>query len=217
MAITLTTTNFTIDISTYDFVPVSPFIITFYKIWLKLFLFFTTITYTICLYVQLRHTPTVMGIYKYFMMWNSNQAFLTIVYLNLAELESILPCPVVLITGPVKLIGNLGKPVEFFLITVFILNLVSYMCVESAMFLYRYSQLSDNWLQQYITKHKYALPCNIGSETVGTIMIMGPLWSYYDGSEVIKEIFGKVIKRAGVLEDATPIGLLVNLNILVPI
>uniref|UniRef100_A0A914DWB8 Uncharacterized protein n=1 Tax=Acrobeloides nanus TaxID=290746 RepID=A0A914DWB8_9BILA len=149
-----------------------------------------------------------MGNYKKFMIWNSSQAMTTIFALNAAELDSIFPYVVLIITGPARYLANLGKPLEMVLISAFIFNVIAYNYVASVMFLYRYVQLTENWLHKYITQDKYALPCNLISETLGTIIVLVPGIGYFDGSAAIKEALGDVIKQETDLEDATAIGFL---------
>uniref|UniRef100_A0A914CTJ4 Uncharacterized protein n=1 Tax=Acrobeloides nanus TaxID=290746 RepID=A0A914CTJ4_9BILA len=151
-----------------------------------------------------------MGNYKKFMIWNSSQAMTTIFALNAAELDSIFPYAVFIITGLARYIANLGKPVEMALVSVFIFNIIAYNYVASVMFLYRYVQLTENWLHKYITQDKYALPCNLISGTLGTIIVLVPGIGYFDGNAAIKEVLGDVIKKETDLEDATAIGFLVR-------
>jgi hypothetical protein len=198
------------NITTYDFLPLPPALMIFYKIWLKIFFVFTSITCSLCLYTQIFHSPKVMGNYKKFMIWNSSQAMITIFALNAAELDSIFPYAVMIITGPVRYLANLGKPFEMFLASVFMFNIIAYCYVASVMFVYRYVQLTENWLHKYITQDKYALPCNLISETLGTVFILVPAIGYFDGSAAIKEVLGDVIKKETDLEDATAIGFLVR-------
>jgi hypothetical protein len=196
------------NITTYDFLPFPPALMIFYKIWLKIFFVFTSITFSLCLYAQIFHSPKVMGNYKKFTIWNSSQAMTTIFALNAAELDSIFPYTVMIITGPARYLANLGKPIEMALVSVFIFNIIAYSYVASVMFLYRYVQLTENWLHKYITQDKYALPCNLISETLGTLIILVPGIDYFDGSAAIKEVLGDVIKQGTDLEDATAIGFL---------
>uniref|UniRef100_A0A914D424 Amino acid transporter n=1 Tax=Acrobeloides nanus TaxID=290746 RepID=A0A914D424_9BILA len=142
------------------------------------------------------------------MIWNSSQAMTTIFALNAAELESMFPYAVFIITGPARYLANLGKPVEMALVTAFVFNAIAYTYVASVMFLYKYTQITENWLHPYITQHKYALPCNLLSETLGTIIVMVPALGYFDGSAAIKEALDDVIKKETDLEDATVIGFL---------
>jgi hypothetical protein len=41
---------------------------------------------------------------------------------------------------------------------------------------------TENWLHQYITQDKYALPCNLISGALGTIIVLVPAIGYFDGS-----------------------------------
>uniref|UniRef100_A0A914C9C8 Uncharacterized protein n=1 Tax=Acrobeloides nanus TaxID=290746 RepID=A0A914C9C8_9BILA len=142
------------------------------------------------------------------MMWNSSQAFVTIVALNVSELVSIFPCPALLITGPARYFGYFGLPAEWVEIYLFMLNISAYTYISSVMFLYRYQQLSEGWLIYYMDHDRYALPCNLISENAGAILTVVPLIGYYKGSEVMKGIFGSVIDEATDVKNVVVIGFL---------
>uniref|UniRef100_A0A914EAT6 Uncharacterized protein n=1 Tax=Acrobeloides nanus TaxID=290746 RepID=A0A914EAT6_9BILA len=149
--------------------------------------------------------------YRKYMIWNSSQAFTTIIALNIAELVSIFPCPAVLITGPARYFeAYFGLPAEWVEISLFLGNTVAYTYISMVMFLYRHQQLSDGWLKCYMEQNRYALPGNAIGMAVGMILTVTSLIGYVNGSDVMKGIFGSVIEKATDVQNVTVIGFLVG-------